>query len=625
MSWLMALTPTLASTLTLTALLIFGAWVAATSEQAQQDCMNTFNECLSSQLGHLTPVQVVSQNVRFKCETAANIDSLAGGLEFACELSNTHAALGMSWWRWMLFCGLTSPTWFAARALGTLLQFGVRWYSNRQEKHAYLYLRDMTCLIAHIIRISIMLSVWFWIAHQPLDWAKRAPDVNSAASKQVWTTVFEDVHFVVWRLLLLGLLASIARLLSKLAGRAVVLKLSFVEHNHRTLAALKCEDSMRTCKRKCFVEVHASGAAAKLRGLERVHWEAMCFVDSCLSAHPSLGDACALAKQQLRRALHKHPQLFGNTPLSATAHLYTEDPHLLESYRAFFDLRASDIERQADFVRNASCVLLSGDSEISLDLVHRCVKALRDPSGPILSLVSQRSGIAREVAGVVWMLLLGVLVFVCIVLFNPGALSRVWTGASAMLITLSFVFGNSLRQLYENVVFLVSRHPFQEGDAIWLDGVKYQVVSLHLRCVVLVREDGYRVNEPMHKLLEAHVVNESRSRTLWDRLEFDADPTTDLSQCKVIANKVRDAIAAHGGALDGRYCVNLLAADAPGNKVKIQVCFVHAPCEFRDSLGKDAQSFIAEAVCKGMVEAGVNYTACNRVHLLHPDPFTPPA
>lgn len=44
--------------------------------------------------------------------------------------------------------------------------------------------------------------------------------------------------------------------------------------------------------------------------------------------------------------------------------------------------------------------------------------------------------------------------------------NRVWLTISSIVLAFAFVFGNSIRNVFESVVFLFVVHPFDVGDAL---------------------------------------------------------------------------------------------------------------------------------------------------------------
>jgi small-conductance mechanosensitive channel len=62
--------------------------------------------------------------------------------------------------------------------------------------------------------------------------------------------------------------------------------------------------------------------------------------------------------------------------------------------------------------------------------------------------------------------------------------------AGSLIITTSFVIGNSAKNVFEAIIFIFILHPFDVGDKIEVDGVKYNVIRMGLMVSVLHRTDG---------------------------------------------------------------------------------------------------------------------------------------
>ena len=77
------------------------------------------------------------------------------------------------------------------------------------------------------------------------------------------------------------------------------------------------------------------------------------------------------------------------------------------------------------------------------------------------------------------------IVRLCACLAAPQVnVNKVWLTVSSVLLGLSFIFGNSIRNVFESVVFLFVVHPFDVGDALLItdpansgDGPQYSKVS----------------------------------------------------------------------------------------------------------------------------------------------------
>ena len=87
---------------------------------------------------------------------------------------------------------------------------------------------------------------------------------------------------------------------------------------------------------------------------------------------------------------------------------------------------------------------------------------------------------------------------------------NVWITVSSVILAFAFVFGNSLRRLYESVIFIFLVHPFDVGDAVTVDGTWYArdggseiVVCMALTCAnqgIIVLWNTLCCNRPLSML-----------------------------------------------------------------------------------------------------------------------------
>lgn len=54
-------------------------------------------------------------------------------------------------------------------------------------------------------------------------------------------------------------------------------------------------------------------------------------------------------------------------------------------------------------------------------------------------------------------------------------LQKTWVMFSSIVLAFAFVFGNSVRTVYESIIYLFVVHPFDVGDKIVVDSVSSKV------------------------------------------------------------------------------------------------------------------------------------------------------
>jgi small-conductance mechanosensitive channel len=69
-----------------------------------------------------------------------------------------------------------------------------------------------------------------------------------------------------------------------------------------------------------------------------------------------------------------------------------------------------------------------------------------------------------------------------ILVFSQVSLTRAWLTVSSLLLSFVFVFGNSIRLIYESVVYLFVVRPFDVGDVILLGPTQDWCTVRYLTC-----------------------------------------------------------------------------------------------------------------------------------------------
>ncbi len=94
--------------------------------------------------------------------------------------------------------------------------------------------------------------------------------------------------------------------------------------------------------------------------------------------------------------------------------------------------------------------------------------------------------------------------------------NKVWLSFSSVFLAFVFVFGNSLRNMYESVIFLFVMHPYDVGDALFISSDWCQVEEIALQYTQVVRYDGVKIWYPNHVLCAGAVMNITRSAKRWE-------------------------------------------------------------------------------------------------------------
>ena len=647
--------PMMASMLLLFLLLGFGAQMLATARHDRLACEAEYDDCMAEQEALALAGAVLDQSSLAPCESLVQVRSLSDGPDLACDMATSRSVFGMAAWRWLLFLGLFWPTQIAAMVLvkaGALL---IQGYCKASGQIAGLYTHGLEGAFANTVRAASWVGIWFALAHKPLEWSRDAVNWNDEAADTVWPTVFTDVHSVTWRILVLWAMVAAARALVKVAGRLLAIRFHYSGHDSE--ASVQHERLLRALIAPRNVPKYAdvrlrgrSGKPTRISGMACVWWTALQLLDTISAAgkgHVSgrarhvcdrlcayfarrhgvdTEGVCSSVREHIERQSRTSEETMcmsfavgNNDRCSATCSDPAEDPKLSAKRMAaliFLNMQPSASPRDTpkmtltreDELPDEAWELLPGESKMTMGGLALCLMHVQRDSARLHKVLYSHSRVVGEVECALGAVLLGAIAFSSVALFNPASFVKVWTGLSVIMVALCFVFGNSVRQLYESIVFLFWTRPFNVGDILHVDNIQVVVTEIYLRYVRVTRNNGLNTVVPMSEIPGSHIVNESRSTSIWGTVEFDCDTQITLAQCDMVAEHVKLAIADHPDVLAGDYCVNLVPSEANAQKIMLRVSFARLPVSAHELMKDEGQTYIVDAVCSGMGSAGIKYT-----------------
>ena len=128
------------------------------------------------------------------------------------------------------------------------------------------------------------------------------------------------------------------------------------------------------------------------------------------------------------------------------------------------------------------------------------------------------------VAVLLWLVLM-----LCVML--QVDVNKVWLSFSSVFLAFVFVFGNSLRNMYESVIFLFVMHPYDVGDALFISSDWCQVEEIALQYTQVVRYDGVKIWYPNYVLCAGAVMNITRSAKRWESFKVSKAVLCRQSTC----------------------------------------------------------------------------------------------
>ncbi|KAG0323700.1 hypothetical protein BGZ99_002577 [Dissophora globulifera] len=202
------------------------------------------------------------------------------------------------------------------------------------------------------------------------------------------------------------------------------------------------------------------------------------------------------------------------------------------------------------------------------------------------------------IVAVVWLLIV-------LSIFGKDVVKNILSIGS-FLVALSFVFGNSLKILFENIVFLFITHPYDSGDLVSIDGNDMYVREVGLNSTTFVTWDGKRMYYPNNIISQKPIHNVRRSPNMTDKLVLNVDCYTPQSKILELRARMRDYLIKESKDFLPDLEIQIQEMD---EKLKISMCIEHKG-NWQDSGRRWARRTAFNYALKEAVEdLGIKYYA----------------
>ncbi|KAH7663326.1 hypothetical protein IHE45_14G046000 [Dioscorea alata] len=130
----------------------------------------------------------------------------------------------------------------------------------------------------------------------------------------------------------------------------------------------------------------------------------------------------------------------------------------------------------------------------------------------------------------IWLLVLNIATTHFFVLISSQALVAV------------FMFGNTLKMVFEAIIFLFVMHPFDVGDRCEVEGVQMIVEEMNILTTVFLRYDNQKIIYPNTLLATKPISNIYRSPDMGDAIDFCVHVSTPVHKLAIMKEKIEGYI-----------------------------------------------------------------------------------
>ncbi|KAG8364434.1 hypothetical protein BUALT_Bualt19G0128400 [Buddleja alternifolia] len=134
-----------------------------------------------------------------------------------------------------------------------------------------------------------------------------------------------------------------------------------------------------------------------------------------------------------------------------------------------------------------------------------------------------------------------IILIICIVILEI-ATSKVLLFVSSQIVVVAFVFGNTCKTIFEDVIFVFIMHPFDVGDRCEIDGVQMIVEEMNILTTVFLRADNQKILYPNVTLATKPIGNYYRSPDMGDSVDFGVHIATPAEKIAIIKQRITSYI-----------------------------------------------------------------------------------
>ncbi|XP_066327504.1 mechanosensitive ion channel protein 6-like [Miscanthus floridulus] len=164
------------------------------------------------------------------------------------------------------------------------------------------------------------------------------------------------------------------------------------------------------------------------------------------------------------------------------------------------------------------------------------VNAFRERKALALTLNDTKTAVNKlnQMANVV----VGIIVFALWLLILGIATTHFFVFLSSQFLLAVFVFGNTLKTVFEAIVFLFVMHPFDVGDRCEIEGVQVVVEEMNIMTTVFLRYDNLKIYYPNSVLATKPIMNYYRSPDMGEAIDFSIHVATPVEKLALMKERL---------------------------------------------------------------------------------------
>lgn len=240
--------------------------------------------------------------------------------------------------------------------------------------------------------------------------------------------------------------------------------------------------------------------------------------------------------------------------------------------------------------------------------------SLKDAKTAIEELNKIASGIILVVILIVWLLLMEV------------TTTRVLVFISSQMLLVVFMFGNTVKTVFEAIIFVFVVHPYDVGDRCVIDGIQMIVEEMNILTTIFLKPDNEKVYYPNAILATKPISNFNRSpEMMGDAVEFAVDFSTSVESIAALRAKIKSYLDSKPQHWRPGYSLQIKEIEDV-NKMKMGLYVTHT-INFQNAAERgNRRSDLVFELKKIFEELGIKYRLLpQEVQIIHVGSTLPPS
>uniref|UniRef100_A0ACD5YSP5 Uncharacterized protein n=1 Tax=Avena sativa TaxID=4498 RepID=A0ACD5YSP5_AVESA len=151
---------------------------------------------------------------------------------------------------------------------------------------------------------------------------------------------------------------------------------------------------------------------------------------------------------------------------------------------------------------------------------------LNDTKTAVNKLNQMANVVVGLIVSVLWLLILGI------------ATTHFFVFISSQLLVAVFVFGNTMKTIFEAIIFLFVMHPFDVGDRCEIEEVQVVVEEMNIMTTVFLRYDNLKIYYPNSVLATKPIFNFYRSPDMGEGIDFSIHVATPVEKLALMKERI---------------------------------------------------------------------------------------